>query len=77
MMLPHSQVKIFASTDVVDMRFGFDRLAQTVKAAMGHDPFSGSLYLLALTGITILGAITPLGGLAFLAGWACLAFAAI
>ncbi len=45
MMLPRSQVKIFASTDVVDMRFGFDRLAQTVKAAMGHDPFSGSLYL--------------------------------
>jgi uncharacterized membrane protein YgdD (TMEM256/DUF423 family) len=39
--------------------------------------FSGSLYLLALTGITILGAITPLGGVAFLAGWACLAFAAI
>ena len=39
--------------------------------------FSGSLYALALTGMTILGAITPLGGLAFLAGWACLAFAAI
>lgn len=39
--------------------------------------FSGSLYLLALTGISILGAITPLGGLAFLAGWTCLAFAAI
>ena len=39
--------------------------------------FSGSLYLLALTGVTILGAITPLGGLAFLAGWACLAFAVI
>ena len=39
--------------------------------------FSGSLYLLALTGVTILGAITPIGGLAFLAGWACLAFAAI
>jgi uncharacterized membrane protein YgdD (TMEM256/DUF423 family) len=38
--------------------------------------FSGSLYLLALTGITILGAITPLGGLAFLAGWTCLALAA-
>jgi uncharacterized membrane protein YgdD (TMEM256/DUF423 family) len=38
--------------------------------------FSGSLYLLALTGVTILGAITPLGGLAFLAGWACLALAA-
>ena len=39
--------------------------------------FSGSLYLLAITGVTILGAITPIGGLLFLAGWACLAFAAI
>ena len=38
--------------------------------------FSGSLYLLALTGVTVLGAITPLGGLAFLAGWACLIIAA-
>jgi uncharacterized membrane protein YgdD (TMEM256/DUF423 family) len=39
--------------------------------------FSGSLYLLAVSGVTILGAITPIGGLLFLAGWACLAFAAI
>jgi uncharacterized membrane protein YgdD (TMEM256/DUF423 family) len=38
--------------------------------------FSGSLYLLAVTGITVLGAITPVGGVAFLAGWACLALAA-
>jgi uncharacterized membrane protein YgdD (TMEM256/DUF423 family) len=38
--------------------------------------FSGSLYLLALTGIRWLGAITPIGGVAFLAGWACLALAA-
>ena len=35
--------------------------------------FSGSLYALALSGVTTLGAITPLGGLAFLIGWACLA----
>jgi uncharacterized membrane protein YgdD (TMEM256/DUF423 family) len=35
--------------------------------------FSGSLYALALTGVSALGAITPLGGLAFLVGWACLA----
>lgn len=35
--------------------------------------FSGSLYVLALTGVRALGAITPLGGAAFLAGWACLA----
>jgi uncharacterized membrane protein YgdD (TMEM256/DUF423 family) len=31
--------------------------------------FSGSLYLLALTNIRILGAITPIGGLSFIAGW--------
>src|SRR6476659_5712704 len=36
--------------------------------------FSGSLYLLAVTGVTVLGAITPIGGVAFLAGWALLAF---
>ena len=35
--------------------------------------FSGSLYALALTGVSGLGAVTPLGGLAFLVGWACLA----
>jgi uncharacterized membrane protein YgdD (TMEM256/DUF423 family) len=38
--------------------------------------FSGSLYALSLTGHRWLGAITPLGGLAFLAGWAVLAWAA-
>ncbi len=35
--------------------------------------FSGSLYALALTRLPGLGAMTPLGGLAFLVGWACLA----
>lgn len=34
--------------------------------------FSGSLYLLALSGVRWLGAVTPLGGAALLAGWACL-----
>lgn len=34
--------------------------------------FSGSLYLLTLTGVSKLGIVTPFGGLAFLAGWACL-----
>jgi uncharacterized membrane protein YgdD (TMEM256/DUF423 family) len=38
--------------------------------------FSGSLYALALSGLRWLGAVTPLGGLAFLAGWGLLAFAA-
>ncbi len=35
--------------------------------------FSGSLYALALSGVRALGAVTPLGGACFLAGWACLA----
>jgi len=35
--------------------------------------FSGSLYALALTGARWWGAVTPLGGVAFLAGWICLA----
>jgi uncharacterized membrane protein YgdD (TMEM256/DUF423 family) len=39
--------------------------------------FSGSLYVLALTGVSTFGAITPLGGLAFLVGWAALALFAL
>jgi len=35
--------------------------------------FSGSLYALALTGVRVLGAVTPIGGLCFLAGWVALA----
>ena len=38
--------------------------------------FSGSLYALALSGVTVLGAVTPLGGVAFLVGWISLAIAA-
>jgi uncharacterized membrane protein YgdD (TMEM256/DUF423 family) len=34
--------------------------------------FSGSLYLLALTGVRVLGMVTPIGGLAFLVGWTLL-----
>ena len=39
--------------------------------------FSGSLYLLSLTGQRWLGAVTPPGGLAFILGWAALAWAAL
>lgn len=39
--------------------------------------FSGSLYLLVVTRRRWLGAITPLGGLAFIAGWLCLALSAL
>ena len=37
--------------------------------------FSGSLYILALSGVRWLGAVTPFGGVAFLIGWACMAAA--
>jgi uncharacterized membrane protein YgdD (TMEM256/DUF423 family) len=42
--------------------------------SIGICVFSGSLYALALTGIKWLGAITPIGGVCFLAGWALLAY---
>lgn len=39
--------------------------------------FSGSLYLLALTGVHTLGAVTPVGGVAFLLGWGLLGYVAL
>jgi uncharacterized membrane protein YgdD (TMEM256/DUF423 family) len=64
--------------------FAADRLGQErlVSAAgwlifAGIILFSFSLYTLSITGIKILGAITPLGGVAFLAGWACIFTAAL
>ena len=44
--------------------------------AAGIVLFSGSLYLLALTGARVLGAVAPFGGVAFIVGWACLAWSA-
>ena len=49
--------------------------SSSVLFALGIVVFSGSLYVLSLTGIRWLGAVTPLGGLAFIAGWTCLAAA--
>ena len=43
--------------------------------ALGTLLFAGSLYALALSGVRVLGAITPLGGVCFLAGWLWFAFA--
>jgi len=45
--------------------------------AAGIVVFSGSLYLLALTGMRALGAVTPLGGVAFLLAWALFALAVL
>lgn len=47
-----------------------------VSFAIGILLFSGSLYLLTLTGVSKLGIVTPFGGLAFLVGWLCLGIAA-
>lgn len=54
---------------------GNSRGLQCAAAAflVGILAFSGSLYVLALTGVHWLGAITPLGGSAFIVGWLCLA----
>jgi len=45
--------------------------------ASGIVLFSGSLYALALSGVRILGAVTPLGGVAFIAAWLVLAWALV
>ena len=45
--------------------------------ALGILIFSGSLYMLALTGVRLWGAVTPLGGLCFLLGWTLLALTAL
>jgi uncharacterized membrane protein YgdD (TMEM256/DUF423 family) len=60
---------LYAKSSGADLRVGGWLLCAGILV------FSGSLYALALTGVRPLGAITPLGGLLFLAGWAWLAFA--
>lgn len=52
-------------------------LATGIAFIVGIVLFSGSLYVLSLTGISGLGVATPFGGVAFLVGWACLAVSAI
>ncbi len=44
--------------------------------ALGVLVFSGSLYILCLSGVRVVGAITPIGGVLFLIGWAALAYGA-
>lgn len=51
-----------------------DKSLVAVFLSIGIVLFSGSLYALACTGISFLGAITPLGGLAFISAWGLLAW---
>ncbi len=60
---------------------GAARLPGTAAAAwllgLGTLIFSGSLYLMALTGLRWLGAVTPIGGIMMMIGWAVLAWRAV
>ncbi len=62
---------------VLTLQFPFNGLLRTSGYLFlaGIIVFSGSLYALSLTGVRWLGAITPVGGVMFLAGWALLALA--
>jgi transposase len=51
------QTRIFLCTAPVDMRLGFDRLAQAAREQLGQDPLDGSLYLFANRGATRLKVI--------------------
>lgn len=69
---------LFVIAFLID-RYGGSGLLSTAGWSMtiGIILFSGSLYVLTLSGVKILGAITPLGGVAFLLGWVLVIVAAI
>ena len=74
---------LFHALALLAVAFALSRWSSTGLAAAagwlflaGTVLFSGSLYLLAVTGTKWLGAVTPLGGVAFIAGWVCLALTA-
>ncbi|WP_449538131.1 DUF423 domain-containing protein [Ferdinandcohnia sp. Marseille-Q9671] len=78
------QYQMFHAIGLFIVAFLSDKLAQTnliITAGwslfIGILLFSGSLYVLSVTGIKVLGAITPLGGVAFLVGWVLLIVAAV
>ncbi|TVX97366.1 DUF423 domain-containing protein [Cohnella terricola] len=77
------QYHMFHAVGILLVALLIDRLASPKLAQwaarlllIGIILFSGSLYALAISGVKVLGAITPIGGVAFIAGWICLAFAA-
>jgi transposase len=50
-MIP-AELRILVCTEPLDMRWGFDRLAATVRERLGEDPLSGGLYIFANRGAT-------------------------
>lgn len=67
-------IAVLARTGAITMP-GANRAAGLL--LLGILVFSGSLYALSVTGIRVLGAITPIGGVAFIAGWLLLAYEAV
>lgn len=74
------QYQMFHSIGILFIALLLERMPSNKRAlwaarllTVGIVLFSGSLYALALSGVKVLGAITPLGGVAFIAGWICLA----
>ena len=72
----HALAMIALSTALENKHSVWLQRAQTF-FVIGVCLFSGSLYLLVLTDTPQLGAVTPLGGVSLLAGWACAFFAAV
>jgi uncharacterized membrane protein YgdD (TMEM256/DUF423 family) len=77
------QYQMFHSVGILLIALMIDRLPHQKLAnwaarllLIGIVLFSGSLYALALSGIDMLGAITPIGGVSFIAGWICMALSA-
>ena len=67
-------VALLARTGAISLA-GQTRVAWLL--VIGIAIFSGSLYALAISGVRTLGAITPIGGLAFIAGWLLLVYEAV
>ena len=67
-------IAVLARTSAITMP-GANRVSGLL--LIGILVFSGSLYALSVTGIRTLGAITPIGGIAFIAGWLWLAYEAL
>lgn len=73
----YHSLALFLIGILASLKPAFKRLnGAAISMIIGILVFSGSLYLLSLTGLTWLGAITPLGGLAFIVGWILIFLAA-
>ena len=71
----HSLALLVAGLLLVQFPASMLLKSSVVLFVLGILVFSGSLYILSLSGVRWWGAVTPLGGLAFIAGWACMAAA--